>query len=129
MATASITTIKAGRMSGEDRRNQIVQVAMELFARKGFDGTTTKEIAEAAIVSEAIIFRHFARKSDLYSAIIDTKIRSKMARFNKTLEDAIASKDDCRLFESLAFEILEYHKRDQTHMRLVLYSALEGHEL
>src|SRR5437762_1771431 len=64
------------RMAKGDRRNQIVAVAMDLFASKGFNGTTTKEIAEAAGVSEAIIFRHFAKKKDLYSAIIDSKMQS-----------------------------------------------------
>ena len=46
---------------------------MRLFSERGFRGTTTKEIAQAAGVSEAIIFRHFATKEDLYTAIIDHK--------------------------------------------------------
>ena len=60
-------------MAGEDRRRQIVDVAMRLFSERGFRGTTTKEIATAAGVSEAIIFRHFATKEELYTAIIDHK--------------------------------------------------------
>src|SRR5919107_1928215 len=62
-----------GRMAAEDRRLQIALTAMRLFSERGFRGTTTKEIAQAAGVSEAIIFRHFATKEDLYSAIIDLK--------------------------------------------------------
>ncbi len=49
-------------MSGEDRRRQIVRIAMQQFSEKGFNGVTTKEIAARAGVSEAIIFRHFATK-------------------------------------------------------------------
>src|SRR5687767_6461215 len=56
------------RMRAATRRNQIVAVAAELFASRGFSGTTTKEIAEGAGVSEAIIFRHFASKDQLYAA-------------------------------------------------------------
>src|SRR5919206_4747957 len=67
------TTATGGRMAAEERRLQIVRVAMRLFSERGFRGTTTKEIAQAAGVSEAIIFRHFATKEDLYSAIIDLK--------------------------------------------------------
>src|SRR5215210_8722132 len=63
----------AGRMCADDRRRQIAEVAMRLFSERGFRGTTTKEIAHAAGVSEAIIFRHFATKEDLYTAIIDFK--------------------------------------------------------
>jgi len=61
------------RMAGDERRRQIVRVAMRLFSERGFRGTTTKEIAQAAGVSEAIIFRHFATKDELYKAIIDHK--------------------------------------------------------
>ena len=60
-------------MAGEKRRLQILSVAVRLFSQRGFRGTTTKEIAHAAGVSEAIIFRHFATKDDLYTAIIDLK--------------------------------------------------------
>ena len=55
------------RMAAEDRRQQILDVAVQLFSQKGFRGTTTKEIAMAAGVNEAIIFRHFATKSELYT--------------------------------------------------------------
>src|SRR5262245_15927735 len=69
--------VKAGlRMSAQDRRQQIIDVALKLFSEKGFRGTTTKEIALAAGINEAIIFRHFATKSDLYAAIIDQKANS-----------------------------------------------------
>ena len=56
------------RLTAPDRRRQLIEAAMDLFSRKGFAGTTTKEIALAAGVSEAIIFRHFATKRDLYTA-------------------------------------------------------------
>src|SRR6185312_8365305 len=61
------------RMSATDRRAQLIDVAIDLFSKKGFAGTTTREIAAAAGVTEAIIFRHFATKQDLYKAILDTK--------------------------------------------------------
>jgi TetR/AcrR family transcriptional regulator len=47
-------------MAGEDRKHQIVKVAVRLFSQRGFRGTTTKEIAQAAGISEAMVFRHFA---------------------------------------------------------------------
>src|ERR1700732_2771407 len=59
------------RMSAADRRQQLIEVSIDLFSRKGFGGTTTKEIAAAAGVTEAIIFRHFPTKSDLYNAVLD----------------------------------------------------------
>ncbi len=58
------------RLDNEERRKAIVEAAMPLFARKGFAGTTTKEIAEAARVSEALVFKHFPSKAALYEEIL-----------------------------------------------------------
>lgn len=119
-----------GRMAAEDRRQQILEVAVELFSQKGFRGTTTKEIAQAAGVNEAIIFRHFATKSELYAAIMDRKAKSaRVQEMQSSLNEAIERGDDRQVFESLAYHVLEFHEHDDTAMRLLLYSALEGHEL
>jgi TetR/AcrR family transcriptional regulator, transcriptional repressor of aconitase len=58
------------RLDAEERRKAIVETALPLFARKGFAGTTTKEIARAAGVSEALVFQHFPSKAALYEAIV-----------------------------------------------------------
>ena len=59
----------ASKMSGEDRRTAIIRTARRVFVEKGFDRTTTRELAEAAGVSEALLFKHFPNKEALYSAI------------------------------------------------------------
>jgi AcrR family transcriptional regulator len=56
-------------MSGEDRRTAIIKAARRVFVEKGFYRTTTRELAEAAGVSEALLFKHFPSKEALYSAI------------------------------------------------------------
>lgn len=120
----------AGRMAAGDRRQQILDIAVRLFSQKGFRGTTTKEIAHAAGVNEAIIFRHFATKSELYAAIIDQKANSPdMIGFQSALKEAMGSCDDREVFETVAFHMLEFHDHDDAAIRLLLYSALEGHEL
>jgi AcrR family transcriptional regulator len=117
-------------MAGGERRLQILRVAMRLFSQRGFRGTTTKEIALAAGVSEAMVFRHFATKEELYSAILDHK-----ACLHDTMDprqvvaDAIARKDDHAVFEGLALEALDRHDDDPEFHRLLLHSALEEHEL
>src|SRR5213078_282541 len=118
------------RMAGEERRLQLVLVAMRLFSQRGFRGTTTKEIAAAAGVSEAMVFRHFATKEELYSAILDHK-----ACVHETMDplqvvaEAVARKDDAALFEGLALDALNQHDCDPEFHRLLLHSALEEHEL
>jgi AcrR family transcriptional regulator len=119
-----------GRMAGEQRRSQIVRVAMQLFSRRGFRGTTTREIARAAGVSEAMVFRHFATKEELYSAIIDNKACAGDAEDPRQIvADALAEKNDRAVFEGLALNALVQNECDPEFQRLLLYSALEEHEL
>ncbi len=117
-------------MTGENRRLQILRVAMRLFSQRGFRGTTTKEIALAAGVSEAMVFRHFATKSELYSAILDHKacLHDEMDP-TAVVADAIARKDDAAVFEGIALHALKQHESDPEFQRLLLHSALEEHEL
>lgn len=137
-----------GRMAAVDRRLQIALTAMRLFSERGFRGTTTKEIAQAAGVSEAIIFRHFATKEDLYSAIIDLKscagfgagltasseadhasCPQVVEKFRGLVGEVMLARDDRAVFEGLALAMLEHHQSDKEMLRLLLYSALEGHQL
>ena len=63
------------RLDSDERRKAIVAAAVPLFARKGFAGTTTKELAEAAGISEALLFRHFPSKKHLYGEILRLGLR------------------------------------------------------
>jgi AcrR family transcriptional regulator len=58
------------RLDAEGRRQAIIDAALPLFARKGFAATTTRELAAAAGVSEALIFKHFPSKAALYAEIL-----------------------------------------------------------
>jgi AcrR family transcriptional regulator len=145
-AAAPPSAAAGGRMTADDRRRQIVRVAMQLFAERGFRGATTKEIAQAAGVSEAIIFRHFATKDELYSAIIDDKSceglggglgAAEGGHEGHTAVDAVLHwvgeamerGEDAAVFEGIALKMMEHHERDPQFLRLLLYSALEGHQL
>jgi len=120
-------------MTGDARREQILQAAIALFSQKGFRGTTTKEIGKAAGVSEAMVFRHFARKTDIYDAILSDKTCHEGMRFpweeDPIIIDAIARKDDFGVFYKLALNGLNKQQSDVGFMRLLFYSALEEHEL
>jgi AcrR family transcriptional regulator len=116
-------------MAGEERRLQILAVAVSLFSNRGFRGTTTKEIAQAAGVSEAMVFRHFATKEELYTAILNGKCSGGRFEPAEMAADAINRKDDRAVFESLALGALNYHEDDPEFQRLLLHSALEKHEL
>lgn len=123
--------VSGARMAGEERRLQILAVAVSLFSNRGFRGTTTREIAQAAGVSEAMVFRHFATKEELYAAILDHKACAGHESFEpeKMAAEAIKRKDDRAVFEALAVGALDHHENDREFQRLLLHSALEKHEL
>jgi AcrR family transcriptional regulator len=57
------------KLSSPERRTAILRAVRRVFAEKGFDGTTTRELADAAGVSEALLFKHFPTKEALFSAM------------------------------------------------------------
>ncbi|GKS57128.1 AcrR family transcriptional regulator [Nitrospira sp.] len=114
------------RTSAQDRQASLIGAAASLFAAKGFSGTTTKDIAKAAGVSEALLFKHFPTKHALYSAILAEK--AQYFELRQAVEEAALKQDDRRLFTTLAsFRIRK--GADPTLLRLLLFSALEGHEM
>jgi len=58
------------RVSGEKRRQMLLQAALELFGRQGYHATSTRSIAEATGVTEAVLFQHFPTKRDLFLALV-----------------------------------------------------------
>ncbi len=117
-------------MSGDLRRSQLLRSAIDTFARRGFAGTKTRDIASAAGVSEAILFRHFATKEDLYHAILDAKEKKNKdaaGEWRLALEDCAGRRDDAGLLRHLATEIFTSFREDPAFHRLMVYASLEGH--
>ncbi len=115
------------RMTGEERSGQIVAVATRLFSKKGFKGTTTREIAREAGISEAMIFRYFSGKDALYRAIIDSKCSDNEGQ--PLLLNLLEGRSGREIFLEVARFIISEHQRDPSFLRLLTYSALEGHNL
>jgi TetR/AcrR family transcriptional regulator len=116
------------RMKGEHRRRQLIDVAIELFARKGFGGTTTREIAKAADVNEAIIFRHFETKEGLYAAILDQRARETLSEEAfEALRGLATLGDDEGFFQFFVQRILHAFRDHPQYQRLLLFSSLEKH--
>jgi AcrR family transcriptional regulator len=59
----------SAKLSSDERREAIIRAVRRVFAERGFHGTTTKALAEAAGVSEALLFKHFPNKEALYLAM------------------------------------------------------------
>ncbi len=118
------------RMSADQRRQHFIDAALHLFSTRGFRGTTTRAIAEAAGVSEALLFRHFPTKDDLYAAILKQKARQSGFDDRLAALRRLAGRgDDARMVHHLVRAVLDNYERDPDFERLMLYASLEGHEL
>ena len=88
------------RMSKEDRREQILDAAMTVFVEKGFNGSTTLEIAKAANVSEVTLFRYFASKQEMFLAGVEPILLS-------TLEGSINTSAELSAEKKLEYILCE----------------------
>jgi len=114
-------------MPADVRRADILALAAKCFSTHGFVGTTTRDIARAVGITEAALYRYFPSKEAIYTAILDERLAADdlVAKF----EDAARAGDDITVFGGLAHALLEMVERDPTFLRLMLFSALEGHQL
>jgi TetR/AcrR family transcriptional regulator, transcriptional repressor of aconitase len=119
------------RLDSDERRRAIVLAAVPLFARRGFAGTTTKELAEAAGISEALLFRHFPSKKQLYEAISHLGCEGDPALERlASLEPSSATLAHMVHFMVRHFLALDGNDRCEirTKLRLILHSCLEDGE-
>ena len=118
------------RLSSENRRRQLLEHAVALFSQRGFSGTRTKDIAAACGVSEAILFRHFATKEDLYQAILATyKNEAGADQWLAEMKRLAAARDDAGFIQCLVKYIFKWFRDDAPFHRLMLYARLDGHLL
>jgi AcrR family transcriptional regulator len=114
------------RLTRDERRSQIMDAAAEVFAANGFRGTTTKDIARASEVNEALIYQHFASKEELFGEILRSKIEeSAVADF---LDELPADQPIEQTFKDVASKILEIGFRDPLIQKLLIAATVEGND-
>lgn len=118
--------VKKANANSPSTRDRILAAARELFSAHGFKGTTTAAIARHAGVNEALIFRHFPAKKDLYSAILRDRLEDEAttAVIRAAECPSINAEEALRLVATRFAE-----SADPVFLRLYYHSALEGHEL
>ena len=121
--------MKTAKLSKADRRKTIVETAANLFAETGFRGGTTRELAKRAGVTEPVLYEHFQTKGELYAAIIEDSGREDFAKGREILEAKAAAGDAADFFTTLANLIADHQTANPNYLRLILFSALEKHEL
>jgi len=117
------------RLPGDQRRALIVLNAVELFSRRGFSGTTTRELAMASGITEPVLYQHFETKRALYEAMLEAKTNEFDPRLEEELHTPSASGDNRAYFTKVANLLLDWYLNDPRYVRLLMFSSLEGGEL
>lgn len=115
------------RLPAQDRREQLIGAATRLFSEQGFDATSTRAIAEEAGVNEALIFRHFPSKEDLYAEVVGNQagVADRMRELRASLEGN-PDLEAREVLAEVAGKLLDRTQEDTTLTRLLVFSALRN---
>src|SRR5579884_967614 len=92
------------RMTGTQRRAQLLDVGRAVFAERGFDGASIEEIAERAGVSKPVVYEHFGGKEGLYAVVVDREMSSLL----DSMVASLSGRHPRVLLEQAALALLEY---------------------
>ena len=109
-------------MPGPQRREQLIGVAREIFAKQGFEATSMEEIAEQAKVSKPVLYEHFRSKEGIYAVIIDREVRSLVDRIKGALTPGHPRRTIVRAVDTF----LEYIEEEQAGFRILVRDAPDG---
>jgi AcrR family transcriptional regulator len=107
-------------MTGEERRQQLLDVARSLFAEKGFDGASVEEIAHRANVSKPVVYEHFGGKEGVYAVVVDREMHYLLTEMTSALaEDAHPR----MLLERAAHALLDYVESSADGFRILVRAS------
>ena len=111
-------TRRAGRvrMSGKERREQLLDVSRSLFAERGFEGTSIEEIAARANVSKPVVYEHFGGKEGIYAVVVDRE----MQRLLDMVTSALSGGHPRELLEQAALALLDYVEQYSDGFRILV---------
>ncbi|MFI1397407.1 TetR family transcriptional regulator [Streptomyces sp. NPDC020681] len=104
------------RMTGAERRQQLLDIGRTLFAEKGFEGTSVEEIAAKAGVSKPVVYEHFGGKEGLYAVVVDREMRQLL----DMVTSALTAGHPRELLEQAAFALLDYIETYRDGFRILV---------
>ena len=111
------STPRRPRMTGQQRREQLLTIGRTLFAEKGFDGTSVEEIAARAEVSKPVVYEHFGGKEGLYAVIVDREVETLLT----ALTTALTTGRHPRItVEGAALALLDYSDENTDGFRILV---------
>jgi AcrR family transcriptional regulator len=105
------------RMTGKQRREQLLDIGRSLFAERGFEGTSVEEIAATAGVSKPVVYEHFGGKEGLYAVVVDREIQTLLDTMTRSLTSAVGSRE---ILEEAALALLGYIETSSDGFRILV---------
>ena len=104
------------RMTGKERREQLLDVGRRIFAERGYEATSIEEIAARAGVSKPVVYEHFGGKEGLYAVVVDREIQSLLDRVDR----ALTAGHPRDLLEQAALALLDYIEEQTDGFRILV---------
>lgn len=110
------------RMTGPQRREQLVGVGRGVFAEKGYEATSVEEIADRAGVSKPVVYEHFGGKEGLYAVVVDREV----GELTQRMAEAMRSTSPREAGEHAAMAFLGYIEDHEEGFRILVRDAPSG---
>ncbi|GED97074.1 TetR/AcrR family transcriptional regulator [Gordonia crocea] len=110
------------RMTGTQRRAQLIEVARGLFAERGYEGTSIEEIAQRANVSKPIVYEHFGGKEGLYAVIVDREMETLL----EMITSSLATTRSRHRVQQVALALLTYMEERPDGFRILARGGGSG---
>ncbi|MFG1947852.1 TetR family transcriptional regulator [Nonomuraea sp. NPDC048826] len=104
------------RMTGRERREQLILISRTLFAEKGFDGTSIEEIAATAQVSKPVVYEHFGGKEGVYAVVVDREMQKLLGM----ITEALSASHALVKLERAALALLRYIEESSEGFRILV---------
>ncbi|PKV79727.1 TetR family transcriptional regulator [Nocardia fluminea] len=104
------------RMTGTQRRQQLIEIGRALFAERGYDATSIEEIAQRAQVSKPVVYEHFGGKEGLYAVVVDREMSMLLEMVTSSLT---RNRSRVRL-EQVALALLTYIEERTDGFRILV---------
>lgn len=111
---------KRTRMTGVQRREQLLEVARSVFAAHGFDGTSIEEIAAKAKVSKPVVYEHFGGKEGIYAVVVDREVQGLVNAITQSLLNAQTPR---AMAEGAAYSLLSFIETNTDGFRILVQDA------
>ena len=99
--------VPRARMTGAERRHQLIDIARSLFAERGYEGTSVEEIAQRANVSKPVVYEHFGGKEGLYAVVVDREMSALLDGITSSLTRTTNNRSRLRI-ERVTLALLTY---------------------